>query len=404
MIRSIFTRFLVGIALFFASLAWSGWAYLHTVADPHRAEAVADAVLADPAARVELATPLADQIVELAGLDASVAPEIRDAVVAAMADPRIVANLTAAVGSAHARAFGVPDPRPATIDGAQLVAAVREHLAVASPQLAERIPADLVGQLKVPEWKPPFIAGIRRLAEEATKWLGAAAIGLLTFALLAGDRARTLRSYGFWAISAGLAWALGPRLVVLAAKKFATSIDATLAAGVGAATNTVTVVATGLVATGIAALVGSRLLRLAPSRDSVRRTPAVRSSVREARPLRRPEAAPTRDVTEPVVVPVARTTVTPVVPAPPPISTAPTTVQPVVSPAGPPDMSPVGLSTDPGSGPTPVFASDLPLSAPVTSPLTELDPWAYFSGPAIDPKRGRPLPSRPDDADLDPAP
>jgi len=49
----------------------------------------------------------------------------------------------------HARAVGVPDDRPATIDAAVLIAAVREHLAVVDPALAALI-ADTGGRRSAP--------------------------------------------------------------------------------------------------------------------------------------------------------------------------------------------------------------------------------------------------------------
>ncbi len=410
MIRHLLSRFLTALALVCASVAWGCWAYLNTVADPHRAELVADAVLADAEAREELAAPLAEQVVELAGLDAASEPEIRAAVVAVMADPRISGNLTDAVGAAHARTFGVPDPRPSTIDGSLLVTAIREHLAGASPALAARIPADLVGDIEVPEHELPFVAGLRTLATNVTEWFGAAAIGLLTFSFLAGDRAGTLRRYGYWAISAGLVWALGPRLVVLGARKFFTSGDATLAAGVGAATKTVTVVATILVATGIAALVAGYMARLVPSGGRVDR-PFERFSDHRGEPLRAPRPSrverplPDPSSARPVdssygtgmgrITPVARvetTEPTPIVPveATTVASVEATTVLPVVP--GPPVVPVAPIGGPPG----PIVAGDLPLAAPVVPAVPDVDPWALFSGPAIDPTTGDVLPRRPE--------
>lgn len=429
MIRAAVTKLITGIALFCASVAWTGWAYLHTVADPHRTERVADAVLADPAARLELAQPLAEQIVERAQLDEARTPELRDAVMAAMADPRIVANLTDAVGSAHARSFGVPDPRSGTIDGGLLVGAVRDHLAVAAPDLAGLVPADLVGDLTVPEFELPFAAGIRDAAETATAWLGAAAIGLLTFALIAGDRRRTLRRVGIWAIATGLFWAVAPRLFVLAARAFAPSVDATLSAALWAATSTVTVAATVLVGLGVAALVGARLLRFADADRVAELRPGRRSAHSERLPVRRAGAgdhtgSPSRPAGPTTVVPVApgtRATPAPPAPAPSPprpgIPGLPTSVMPVSAggpgPAAQPTTALPGVPDDPttvlrraGSGdpvapPAGVPGAPVPPVVGAGSPGAfegddlGLDPWVHFGGPAVDPETGEPLPRRP---------
>lgn len=343
MIQRIFTRVLTGVALFCASIAWSCWAYLNTVADPHRVERVADAVLDDNDARLELGSALGEQIVEQAGLDPALQAQISDAVVAVLADERITANLTDAVGSAHARSFGVPDPRPGTIDGALLLTAVRDHLALASPEVAGLVPTELFDELTVPEVKVPFAARLRDLAQTLIAWFGAAALGLLTFSFLAGDRPLTLRRYGYWAIGAGLFWAVGPRLVVLAARALAPSIDATLAAGVGAATHSVTVAAMILMATGVAALAGGFALRRSPASR-----PEDRAARARLRPARRVEPAST-----PPVAPPAQRRPAPIVDV---IASADPTLPVVVVRPGP--------SAD---------------TRPVE--VVDVDPWAHYAAP-----------------------
>ncbi len=277
MLRGILARIVIGVALLCASLAWSGWAYLHTVADPRRAEQVATAVLDDADARHELAGPLADQIVSQADLDPDTATvPVRTAVADVLADPRIADNVIDAIGSAHARSFGLADPRPATIDGALLLAAVREHLAPSGPGLAALIPTDVVGDLTIPERSVPFIAGLRSFASAATTRLALTSVTLFGAALFIGDRARTLRRVGRWAVAAGVCWAIGPRLIVAAAHRWLGGIDATLAAVVSSATSTVTAAATVLVLAGIGTLVAARLLRLAGEAKDARPSDDVR--------------------------------------------------------------------------------------------------------------------------------
>jgi hypothetical protein len=255
MLKRTFIRILLSVALFCASFAWSGWAYLHTAADPHRVEVISTAVLANPQARQEIAAPLADQIVRQANIAGVDAPAIHDAVVATMADPQITANIIAAFGSAQSKAFGVPDPRPTTIDGTALVTAVRDKIATANPELAARIPIDSIGSIHLPEVQIPYTTALRHLAENCTSWLATIAIGLIALCLVLGDRKHVLRRYGTWAIIAGALWVIGPRIIMLGAHRWAHPVDAIISTAVSAASKPLTVAASLLVASGIGALV-----------------------------------------------------------------------------------------------------------------------------------------------------
>ena len=92
-----------------------------------------------------------------------------------MADPRVSANVAAAFGSMQARAVGVTDARPTTIDGATLVAALRDHLATVDPNLAAAIPDTAIPDLHLPDVDPPFVSSLRSVAEACTAWLAAIA-------------------------------------------------------------------------------------------------------------------------------------------------------------------------------------------------------------------------------------
>lgn len=255
MLKRTFIRILLSVALFCASFAWSGWAYLHTAADPHRVEVISTAVLASPQARQEIAAPLADQIMRQAHIAGVDAPAIHDAVVATMADPNITANIIAALGSAQSKAFGVPDPRPTTIDGTALVTAVRDKIAIANPELAARIPIDSIGSIHLPEVQVPYTTTLRHLAENCTTWLATVAIGFIGLCLSLGDRKHVLRRYGTWAIIAGALWLIGPQIIMFAAHRWAHPVDAIISAAVSAATKPLIAAASLLVASGIGALV-----------------------------------------------------------------------------------------------------------------------------------------------------
>jgi hypothetical protein len=385
---------IMGIALLLGTLAWTGWAYLNTAAAPHRFEDVATAVLNDPEARAEIAAPLADQIVEQTGVDRSFLPQIRDAVTGAMADPAVSANVTAAFGSVHARAVGVDDPRPATIDGAALIAAVRAQLATVDPALAAQLPELTIGDLHLPEYHPPFVESLRRVAVTCTAWLAFVAIALLALALIVGDRKYVMRRFGVWAVVTGAVWAIGPRILIEVVHRMVPDADATLAAAIGAATKMVMTVATVLVALGIGSIVAAQFvgLQLVPEpRDGL----AV-----ERRTTRRQSAAPA-PVRQQVVPPAARpayhvdtwTPSTQPMPAPAPATTAmatsapplPTRSQPPARPPAPDIViRPAGWGVDQFTGADRLFGPPTAKNpGPDVAAAADqaVDPWAYFSEP-----------------------
>jgi hypothetical protein len=386
MITRNLTRVLMAVGLLCASIAWTGWAYLNTAAAPHRVEDVATAVLADPDARLEIAGPLADQIVHGTGIDPSFTPRVREAVANAMADPRVAANVTAAFGSMHARAVGVDDIRPATIDGALLTTAVRDHLAAADPELAALIPATAVGDLHLPEYHPPFVASLRRIAVSITNWLALAAVALLACALIIGDRKYALRRFGVWAIVTGMLWAIGPRVVVYLAHRWASDADATIDVAVGAATSMVVKVATVLVGAGICSIVVARFVALGQfaGLGSQPRSAGQPVDVRSALWRRQPARS--------VVVAQAR-------PQPQQRSPAPTARvdtyesgrdrTPIVGQARSSPVAPDILIKPAGWGVNqfvaPLVGPDAPPLAAEHDDTPDIDPWAHFSRPVEPP-------------------
>ena len=254
MVRQIITRIVISVALLCGSLAWGGWVFLHSVGDPHRAERIATAILDDPAARAEIAAPLADQIIENFGVPATYKGTIATTVADVLGDPAIVENFIAAFGSAQANALGVDDPRPTTIDAGALVDAVRSRLALTQPELAAQIP-NTPASIDLPKVQSPVIGRVRSLANTWTVYLGLISIALLVAIMILGDRRRVLRSYGVWAILTGAFWAIGPRVAPWFARQAAPDADALVGATVTAVAGPITLAATMLVLTGVAAIV-----------------------------------------------------------------------------------------------------------------------------------------------------
>ncbi|MCU1367040.1 MAG: hypothetical protein JWN39_2679 [Ilumatobacteraceae bacterium] len=254
LLRQIITRLVMGVALLCASFAWSGWVFLHSVGDPHRAERIANSILDSPAARAEIAAPIADQIVQNFALPASDKTAIANTVADVLGDPTIISNFIAAFGSAQANALGVNDPRPTTINAGALINAVRDRLAASQPELAALIP-DSTASIDLPKVQSPVIARVRSIANTWTIYLALLAVALIMGVMVLGDRRRALRSYGFWAIFTGAFWAIGPRLAPWFAHQTAPNADAVVGATVDAVAGPITMAATILVVSGIAALV-----------------------------------------------------------------------------------------------------------------------------------------------------
>lgn len=254
MLRQVITRIVISIALLCGSFAWSGWVFLHSVGDPHRAERIATSILDDPNARAEVAAPLASQIVENFGLPATDKATIASTVADVLGDPAIVGNFIAAFGSAQANALGVDDPRPTTIDAGALVKAVRTRLAVTQPGLAALIP-DTTASIDLPKVQSPVIGRLRSLASTWTVYLGLISLSLLVALMIFGDRRRVLRSYGIWAILTGAFWAIGPRVAPWFAHQAAPQADALIGATIAAVAGPITLAATILVVSGIVAVV-----------------------------------------------------------------------------------------------------------------------------------------------------
>jgi hypothetical protein len=285
------------LALLAASVAWVGWVYLRTVADPARSSRIAHAILGDPLARREVTVGVSDSIATAANKSVAARrlpltvdgadPSLRAAVDAALSDPRIAANVLDAITAEHAEALGATPPHPAAVNTALLLAAVRAHLAPVDPQLAGALPALAPAQVRLPAVKIPYAGQARRWAEHWAHVLALGALAGLLLALLVGDRAAVLRRWGVWAIGAALSWAVLPPLAVWAGDTWAKSHAAVVRAVARGATAGVTAAAVVLVVGGTVAVVTSYVL---PRLEEARWRAGAHA--RGARPAGAPPVAP----------------------------------------------------------------------------------------------------------------
>jgi hypothetical protein len=260
-----------------ASVAWAGWIFLHTAADPTRDARIAHAVLDDAAARGELAADIANSIAQATRSGSPVAvdgndPKLRAAVTAVLADPAIADNVVNAIAAGHEEALGVTPSHPAVIDTSALLAAVRAQLVPVDPALARALPAVTAKQIKLPTGKLPYVRQLRDLARRWVGVLAAAAAVLIGLAFAGGGhgRMRVLRRAGVWGVGAGLTWVILPPLLSAAARRWWTSQAAIVRAVVHGATAQVTATAVVLVVAGATGIVTSvalpRMARLAKGR------------------------------------------------------------------------------------------------------------------------------------------
>jgi hypothetical protein len=266
------SRLLVTVALLCATVAWTGWVVLHTVADPSRSSRIAHAVFDNPEARGQLADDLASSLAGAANSAATTAsagtgvkvpkidgadPTLRAAVASALADPRVTTDVVDALAAEHANLLGVEPKKPASINTALLVEAVNHSLGVANPALAAQLTSAAPKSVELPDVEIPFAATAHRFATTWVPRLALLAVLLAGVALVAGDRLRVLRRIGVWAVGAGLMWVIIPRGLIWLAEQWAPGNAAVVRAVLHGATGVVTAMATLLVIGGVAAVVAS---------------------------------------------------------------------------------------------------------------------------------------------------
>ncbi len=351
------SRVLASLALLCATIAWVGWVYLRTIGDPARSEDIATAVLTDEASSEQIASSFALQVVRASGIDRSNIDLVEGAVAEALADPRVTTNVISALGAAHANALGAEDDRPTTIDTNAMVAAVRERLAVASPEIAAQLPDGVIPEITLPKFHPPGVSSLRKVAEAVTTLLAVVAALLLVVAFAFGDRRGVLRRAGIWAFCSGVAWALVPVAVVAAARAWASDVDAIVEAAMRESISGVMPVAIAMVVGGIVAVVLSFVPNLWPDTNDVNR----RGSVVRSRPVPGPTSY------SPQMNPAAH----------------PSAGGAVTSPTARADIYvPSGTATPPQDVPHAPRPAQQPVAAePLPLPAEDVDPWSSYFGP-----------------------
>lgn len=274
-------RLVLGIGLLVASVAWTGWVVLQTVADPTRSSRVAHAVLDDPDARAVIADDLTASLAKAinAATSAGAAgtgvrpptiagddPRLRSGVGLALDDPEVITDLVDAFAAQHANLLGVEPRQEVAMDTGRFVGAVATGVRAVDAGLADRLVAAAPATIEPPDIEVPYIGAVRRFAIEWVPRLAmiAAACVLLAFAL--GDRRRVARRAGTWAVGAGLLWVLVPRGIIWVVERWSPAHGALVRAVVQGATGEITALATLLVLGGLAAVAASVLVRPLPRR------------------------------------------------------------------------------------------------------------------------------------------
>lgn len=371
------SRVLTSLALLCATLAWVGWVYLQTIGDPARSENIATAVLEDPASSEQIASNFALQIVRAAGIDRSNIDLVESAVSAALDDPRVTTDVISAFGAAHANALGVEDTRSTTIDTNAMVTAVRERLAVVSPEIAAQLPDGVLPEITLPTYHPPGVGALRKAADSATSLLAIVAAILLVVAFAFGDRRGVLRRAGIWAVCSGVAWVLVPIAVVAGARAWASDVDAIVEAAMRESISGITPIAIGMVLGGIVAIVLSFIPNLWPERSEVdRRGSVVRTAAPAAGYAARPNPAQ-----HPAAGGAVAATPTPTARVDTYVRSDQSGGAPAMQGAYPPQSTPPP-SPPPQQQRPPQAAPTPPAAPPQPAPAEEVDPWSTYFGPS----------------------
>ena len=278
-------------AIVLGSLAWSAWVFLNTWADPSTTERVTAAVLADPDARDEVLEPVRAQVRSMVPVETGVTDaQIDGALDAVLADPAArVSVADAFVGSGGLLQIGAAGD------------AFGAELARRQPGLAPFVEASPL-RLALPDLSTTERA--RDLARSSVWWLALGSASLFAASFVVGDRRRTARRLGVWAISVGGLWVIGLPTAGWLAQRFVTRLDATVDVVIREYARPIVPVAIVLVVIGAAALVASfipvhsspQLGRPASqSQHATRRQASANAPVRRAAGMQTP-VAPARSV------------------------------------------------------------------------------------------------------------
>ena len=336
---------MLGLSLFVASLAWSGFIALRTVLDPSRSEDVADTLYDDEAVRDQLIDNLSSAIRATVPSQVTVTDEqVHTAGEAVLDDPRVELLFRAAFVQTHAAFLGEGDV-PQEIDAGAFGAAARDALVGIDPAFDSVLPAAPDLSVSLPTEHVPNAGPLRRFAQKVVPGLAAiAAIGVIFALVTTTDRPAVLRRAGWWAFGASwliLAVSFG---IPWLATKLAPDQAQVISALIGALTRAARAPSLVLGASGIAAIAGSYLW---PEGD---RTKAPEPEPRRAQA--RPAASAPRPAQYRSPAPAAPQRPAPP-PGPPPPS-APAPPRPAPSPPAAPAPAPAPpqpVDTPPSAAP-----------------------------------------------------
>lgn len=391
MLGRVLGRTLTTLGLLCATLAWTCWVYLHTVGDPGRIERIADAVLADAEARLEISAFLSDQLMDSVGVDPTYRPMVETAVETALSDPRITTDIIDALAAQHANALGVDDPRDTTIDTGALVEATRQHLAEIDPTLVDLIPADAaaqIGEVTLPKYRPPGAGTVRDLAGPAAGTLAAIAAVLLGISFVAGERRRTVRRVGTWALVSGVGWLVGPLVITAAAEQWFPDASATVRVVTEEYARSIRLASALLVGAGVLALI-AWALPVWPREDDDRfATPAQPGPQPDWATAQAYRASLAHGAMAPAAPPPVAPVAAPVTRAVGPVDTfvrsgeAPPVAYPQTAAVPMAPAAPVAPVHDiwSATAPAPGHVAPLPPTSAPAAPAPEVDPWAAFFG------------------------
>ena len=229
--------------------------FVHTVGNPDRTADIAAAVLADDEARAEVVAPVVAAVMRTTGLPAEQQPLVASEVDRILRDPDGARTFIDPFVGSWATSLGIDDDRSTQLDVSRLVA-LSPALAALQPPTGD-LPLPQVGSADgVPLLAGGYgwVGGFDRIASASIIPLSILAVVLAGVALAIGDRRRTLRRFGGWAVLAGAIWVVLPPIVVWAARRWVTGADAVVKVAVGAAMSGLTMPALVLVLGGAGAI------------------------------------------------------------------------------------------------------------------------------------------------------
>ena len=386
MIRRGAAGIVLGLSLFAASLAWSGFIALRTVLDPGRSQDVAESLYDDEAVREQLIDNIARAVT--AGLPAEVPltdEQVEQAGRVVLDDPRVEALFTGALVQTHAAFLGEGEV-PKTLDAGAFGAAARDALVGIDPALDPVLPAAPELSVELPTDRVPNAGPLRRFTQAVVPGLAAiAAIGVAFALLTTTDRPSVLRRAGWWAFGASwliVAISFG---VPWVARNLAPDQAEVISALIGALTRSARAPSVVLGVAGVVAVLASYLWpegggqatergEVAPRRRPVER-PAPVAHAAPPRPRAAPPAPRPAASSPPAPRPAASSP-----PAPRPAASSPPAPRPAAS--SPPAPRPAASSPP---APRPAASSPPAPTGPAAPVAAVSTKWVEGVGWVVDP-------------------